>query len=48
MTVYTKSYAAPAVNEKEILRYAGVVTPTEEISKLLAGYIFNISMLGMT
>ena len=36
MTVYTKSYAAPAVNDKEILRYAGVVTPTEEISELMA------------
>ena len=33
--IYTKSYDAPAVNEREIMRYAGVKTPTEEIVSLM-------------
>ena len=36
MTVYTKTYSAPAISEKEILRYAGVTSSTEEIAELMA------------
>ena len=35
MTVYTKSYPAPEINKKEILRYAGVKEASLEISELI-------------
>ena len=35
MTVYSKSYSAPQINKREILRYAGVTNETKEISELL-------------
>ena len=35
MTVYTKSYAPPPVNRREILRYAGVRESNTETEKLL-------------
>ncbi len=35
MTVITKSYNAPPVNQKEIFRYAGVKKETPELSKML-------------
>ena len=35
MTVLTKTYSAPPINEQEILRYAGVSRVTEEINLLL-------------
>ena len=35
MSVYVKSYAPPRINEKEILRYAGVGANTEEIRTLM-------------
>ena len=35
MMIYTKIYDAPHVNEREIMRYAGVKTPTEEITLLM-------------
>ncbi len=34
-TVYTRAYAAPPVNEREIMRYAGIKTPTEELMTLI-------------
>lgn len=33
--IYTKIYDAPHVSEREIMRYAGVKTPTEEITSLM-------------
>ena len=33
--IYTRTYDAPAVNEREIMRYAGVKTPTDEIISLM-------------
>ena len=35
MSVYIKSYEPPKINEREILRYAGVTVTTEEIRALL-------------
>ena len=35
MTVYTKSYSPPPINQREILRYAGVGEPTDEILSLV-------------
>ena len=35
MTVYTKAYKSPAINEKEILRYAGISKANEETQSLL-------------
>lgn len=36
MTVYTKSYEPPKINEREILRYAGVRESSPEIMELLS------------
>ena len=33
--ICTKTYAAPVVNEREIMRYAGIKTPTEELLTLI-------------
>ncbi len=35
LTVYTKGYSLPHVNRKEVLRYAGVKEPSEEVFNLL-------------
>ena len=35
MTVLTKSYSAPSINKREILRYAQVSNPTQEILSLM-------------
>ena len=36
MMIYTKTYVAPEINKREIMRYAGVKTPTEEIVALMS------------
>lgn len=33
--IYVKTYAEPAINRREALRYAGCALPTEEVSALL-------------
>ncbi|MGN1096208.1 MAG: vitamin B12 dependent-methionine synthase activation domain-containing protein [Eubacteriales bacterium] len=44
-TVFTKIYDAPPINEKEILRYAGVKTPTDEIISLMRSCIGECASL---
>ncbi len=45
MTIYTKTYPAPRVDEKEILRYAGIAknkTPPDELLPILRECLFEI------
>jgi len=41
-TIYTKTYDAPAINHKEILRYAGVRENTPEIDDLISSCLQEI------
>ena len=42
-TVYKRTYEEPPVNRKEILRYAGVGAPTEQIDRLIDECLLEIS-----